>query len=169
MFIINRFNSFSCLVKPLVSNLGSLYKSVCLTLLVCFLYLRTPFLYGVSGLLLYIFILLAPMFVSLFVGRLENGVNTFFSSLLPPGTPLWIAPLVGFAETISYIVRPIVLMLRPFLNITIGCFAALAIGGGFCNNWLLIVGLLMLFFYEIFVAMVHWFIVVNILDFSIDH
>lgn len=33
------------------------------------------------------------------------------------------------AETIRYVVRPVVLMIRPFLNLSIGAFGGAAIGG----------------------------------------
>eukprot|EP00108_Taenia_solium_P011610 TsM_000335100 transcript=TsM_000335100 gene=TsM_000335100 len=40
-----------------------------------------------------------------------------FWSLIPVGTPIYICPLVCVAESISYIIRPVVLILRPFINI----------------------------------------------------
>lgn len=73
------------------------------------------------------------------------------------------------AETLSYLVRPVVLMIRPFVNLTIGSLGGYAIGSMcFSVSWaILFLGFL--FFYEIFVAVVHWFIVCNILSFSEDH
>lgn len=62
-----------------------------------------------------------------------------------------------------------VLMIRPFLNISIGAIGGASLGGMFMSKSIVILILLFVFFYEVFVAMVHWFIVVNILDFSIDH
>nr|QZR92107.1 ATP synthase subunit a [Cichlidogyrus casuarinus] len=166
---VSRFNSFSSFVGGLCSPLGGLYRLSCFFVLCFFILLRTPFIYDLHGFMLVVVLLILPVYVSLFLGRLESGVDLFFSSLVPSGTPLWIAPFVGLAETISYVVRPVVLIIRPFLNITIGAFGASSVAGfGLGNSWLLYV-LCFIFFYEVFVAVVHWFIVVNILGFSEDH
>nr|YP_009829431.1 ATP synthase F0 subunit 6 [Enterogyrus malmbergi]QJD07093.1 ATP synthase F0 subunit 6 [Enterogyrus malmbergi] len=169
MLSLSRSSLFSYNVVGLLSRIGNMYVVHMMGILLVFLLLRVPYLYGMLGFVGFIYVSIFPVFLSLFCNRIEGGVDEFFSSLLPPGTPLWIAPFVGLAETISYIVRPVVLMVRPFLNITIGAFGAVALGGMFISNYFVGLFLLILFFYEIFVAMVHWFIVVNILGFSIDH
>nr|QWV61014.1 ATP synthase F0 subunit 6 [Euryhaliotrema johni] len=169
MVIINRISSAYFMAASLVSSLGFVYIFLCGTLLGAFLFLRIPYVYGLSGFMLFLFVIVGPLFGSLFAGRIESGVDDFLSSLVPPGTPLWIAPFVGLAETISYIVRPAVLMLRPFLNITIGVYGGAKLGEMFMVNNFLFILLLVLFLYEVFVAMVHWFIVVNILGFSVEH
>nr|YP_010350550.1 ATP synthase F0 subunit 6 [Capsala katsuwoni]UOK11874.1 ATP synthase F0 subunit 6 [Capsala katsuwoni] len=164
-FIPYIFNSF----MSVVNNLSYFYKALALFLSICFLLLRTPYLYGGVGFIGLILLLISPMFGGILFLRLENGLNPFFSSLLPPGTPLAIAPFVCLAETISFVVRPLVLMLRPFLNITIGGLGGISLGMMAMGNKILVVFLCLLFLYEIFVAVVHWFIVINILGFSIDH
>lgn len=73
------------------------------------------------------------------------------------------------AERISYVVRPFVLMVRPVLNISIGAFAGRALGGFCVSHSAVFPVLCVLFLYEVFVAMVHWFIVVSILKFSVEH
>ncbi|KAL5962886.1 ATP synthase subunit a, partial [Taenia solium] len=43
----------------------------------------------------------------------------FFRFFIPVGTPMYICPLLCIAELISYIIHPIVLILRPFTNISL--------------------------------------------------
>nr|YP_010693884.1 ATP synthase F0 subunit 6 [Morishitium polonicum]WCD42521.1 ATP synthase F0 subunit 6 [Morishitium polonicum] len=141
-------------------------------LLICFLCLRVPYLYGIYGFGILLIYLVFPIFVSLFFFRVFGlGMNSFFSSFLPVGTPLWISPFVCLAETLSYLIRPVVLILRPFINLTIGVFGGVSLGG-ICfevGYYWVVSFLIILFFYEIFVALVHWYIVCNILSFSKDH
>nr|WRY68986.1 ATP synthase F0 subunit 6 [Cichlidogyrus thurstonae] len=165
----SRFSAFFSFVGNLCSSLGFIYYLSCFSVLSLFLLFRVPFIYGMVGFIALIVVLILPVYLSLFFGRLEEGLNLFFSSLVPSGTPLWIAPFVGLAETISYIVRPIVLMIRPFLNITIGALGVSSLAGMSIGNNIIWVVLIGIFFYEVFVAVVHWFIVVNILGFSEDH
>nr|YP_009756894.1 ATP synthase F0 subunit 6 [Capsala pricei]QIK50411.1 ATP synthase F0 subunit 6 [Capsala pricei] len=164
-FIPYIFSSF----LGLINNLSHLYKILALAISLLFLLLRTPYLYGGLGFLLLVVLLISPLFAGILFSRLEGGLSSFFSTLLPPGTPLAIAPFVCLAETISFIVRPLVLMLRPFLNITIGGLGGISLGMMAMNNNAILIFLCLLFLYEIFVAVVHWFIVINILGFSIDH
>nr|AWW03139.1 ATP synthase F0 subunit 6 [Cichlidogyrus mbirizei] len=165
----SRFSALFSFVAALCTPLGVLYFLVCALVLSLFLAFRAPFIYGSVGFIGLVVVLVFPTYLSLFFARLEDGPSAFFASLIPSGTPLWIAPFVGLAETISYLVRPIVLMIRPFLNITIGALGAASLAGMSIGNSVLIVPLLFIFFYEVFVAVVHWFIVVNILGFSVDH
>lgn len=60
------------------------------------------------------------------------------------------------AETLSYIVRPVVLLIRPFVNLTIGSLGGVAIGVlGLKYGFGIFIFLIVLFFYEVFVALVH--------------
>nr|YP_009650989.1 ATP synthase F0 subunit 6 [Uvitellina sp. SSS-2019]QCY72815.1 ATPase subunit 6 [Uvitellina sp. SSS-2019] len=151
--------------------LGDVYFFNLVLLLCCFLYLRIPYIYGFYGFGLVLVFFIAPLFLSLFFSRLSLfGFRSFFCGFIPLGTPLWISPFVCLAETLSYMVRPAVLMLRPFVNLTIGSLGGVALGSlVFKFGGGVVVFLLLLFFYEIFVALVHWFIVCNILSFSKDH
>nr|YP_009681605.1 ATP synthase F0 subunit 6 [Tracheophilus cymbius]QDP13012.1 ATP synthase F0 subunit 6 [Tracheophilus cymbius] len=155
-----------------IEEFGASFFRICLFgLLMCFLFLRVPYVYGVGGFCLLLLFFISPLFLSLFFSRLfVGGVSSFFCGFIPPGTPLWISPFVCLAETLSYVVRPFILMIRPFVNLTIGAFGGLALGGmcfGFGFGF--VVGLVVLFMYEVFVALVHWFIVCNILSFSKSH
>nr|AWW03116.1 ATP synthase F0 subunit 6 [Cichlidogyrus halli] len=166
---VSRHSAFFSFISNLCSSLGAIYYVSCFMLLLLFLLLRTPFSYGMVGFVILITLIIAPLYVSLFIGRVEEGISSFISSLVPTGTPLWIAPFVGLAETISYVVRPVVLMIRPFLNISIGALGAASLADMSTENTAIIIFLIGIFFYEVFVAVVHWFIVVNILGFSEDH
>ena len=60
------------------------------------------------------------------------------------------------AETLSYIVRPVVLLIRPFVNLTIGSLGGVAIGVlGLKYGFGIFIFLIVLFFYEVFVALLH--------------
>nr|YP_009049021.1 ATP synthase F0 subunit 6 [Taenia arctos]BAP10794.1 ATP synthase subunit 6 [Taenia arctos] len=137
-----------------------LFLFLCYRLPYCF----SPYLFGV-----FLISVVFSCFVSFFLSRIFCSVNLFFSSLIPVGTPIYICPLVCIAESVSYIIRPIVLILRPFINISLGCFGAIELGSlSLVSGWWCIV-IFFLFFYEVFVALVHWFIVTSILAFSVDH
>lgn len=83
-----------------------------------------------SGFRVFILFSIFPLFLALFVSRLLDGdIDVFFRGFIPLGTPLWIAPFVCLAETLSYLVRPIVLMIRPFVNLSIGALGGYVLGG----------------------------------------
>nr|QXU59697.1 ATP synthase F0 subunit 6 [Duthiersia expansa] len=169
-FTFNEYSSVLSILYNRLLNLFSYYYLLLLTvLLILFLSYRFPYVYSplffAIALLCYIF----SGFMAMFLMRIFRSPSVFFSSFVPVGTPLYICPLVCCAETISYLIRPFVLIFRPFINISLGCFGAVAVGG-FCFSgvsWFLL--LMVVFFYEVFVALVHWFIVSSILEFSVDH
>nr|YP_010461151.1 ATP synthase F0 subunit 6 [Carassotrema koreanum]UUF92000.1 ATP synthase subunit 6 [Carassotrema koreanum] len=149
---------------------SNLYRLVLFSVFLCFLGLRLPYLFGLVWFGLFILSFVFPLFLSLFFSRVfDKGPYSFFSGLLPVGTPLWIAPFVCLVEGLSYIVRPFVLMLRPFVNLSMGAFGGHALGSLFFSSGVFLILLFVFFFYEIFVAVVHWFIVCNILSFSEEH
>ncbi|KRX85979.1 hypothetical protein T4E_4664 [Trichinella pseudospiralis] len=52
----------------------------------------------------------------------------------------------------------------------VGAYGGLAVGGlCFSLGWGLLAFMILLFVYEVFVAVMHWFIVREILSFSVDH
>lgn len=167
------FNGYASLIRLLYTRVVQMFSYYYLFILVCVLglFLSYRFPYGYSPLFFCVFLICVVFicFLSMFLSRVVNNFNLFFRGFVPVGTPLYICPLVCLAETISFIIRPFVLIFRPFINISLGCVGAAAVGN-FCFTsvaWLTI--LLLLFFYEVFVALVHWFIVTNILAFSVDH
>nr|ACB31848.1 ATPase 6 [Opisthorchis viverrini] len=135
-----------------------------------FMSLRLPYFYGMGGFILFIFFVVSPLFCGLFFSRvLDGGLSRFVSCFVPIGVPVWIAPFVCLAESLSYVVRPVVLMMRPFVNLSAGALGGYAVGALCFINYWVVVFLVLLFFYEVFVAVVHWFIVYSILSFSEDH
>nr|YP_009414359.1 ATPase subunit 6 [Dactylogyrus lamellatus]ALP29099.1 ATPase subunit 6 [Dactylogyrus lamellatus] len=169
MLNINRGVNFFLQIGRNTAKLGSVSYFILLVVLMCFLTIRVPGFYGLSDFIFLLLTLIFPIFLGLFFNRLGFGLDSFISSMIPAGTPMWVAPLVGLAEMISYFIRPLVLMLRPFLNITIGVFGSLSLGSLCLGTNALLLVLVIIFFYELFVAFIQWYIVASILDFSIDH
>nr|UFQ88662.1 ATP synthase F0 subunit 6 [Divaricobothrium sp. LRP 10377] len=165
----NYFSSLSLLYTNVVGIFSYYYLASIASVLSLFLVYRFPYCYSPFLFIAFLVVVVFSCFIALFLRRLAASYQEFFSGFVPVGTPLYICPLVCLAETISYLIRPFVLVFRPFINISLGCFGAAALGGFCFVNWacLLIVGVV--FFYEVFVALVHWFIVTNILSFSVDH
>lgn len=126
-------------------------------MLLCFLVLRVPYIYGMMGFGLFLILVIAPLFLALPLGQIFwFGPSSFFSGFVPVGTPLWIAPFICLAETLSYLIRPVVLMIRPFVKLTIGSLGGVALGSlCFRIRWWVLLFLFILFFYEVFVALVH--------------
>lgn len=171
--MLHNIKGFSSLLSSLYGSLIGVfsyyYLRVLFFVLTLFLSYRFPYCYSPLFFRVFLLIVVFRSFASLFLRRLFKNSEEFFRRFVPVGTPLYICPLVCLAETIRFIIRPFVLIFRPFINISLGCFGAVAIGN-FCflnSAWLVV--LVMVFFYEVFVALVHWFIVANILSFSIDH
>nr|YP_009251068.1 ATP synthase F0 subunit 6 [Gyrodactylus kobayashii]AMZ79730.1 ATP synthase F0 subunit 6 [Gyrodactylus kobayashii] len=157
-------------IKNIVNN-KVLSSLLLILILMEFILYRVPGIFDVHYFIIFLVVLLLPYFISLFSNRVVSDWEEFFCSFTPVGAPIGIAPFVCIAEGISYIVRPFVLVLRPFLNLTIGAFGALSLGGFISSSFnpIIFVLFLFIFFYEIFVSLVHWFIVSNILIFFIDH
>nr|YP_009692013.1 ATP synthase F0 subunit 6 [Rhinebothrium reydai]QEG77661.1 ATP synthase F0 subunit 6 [Rhinebothrium reydai] len=169
-YTFTSYGSFSSyLYAHVVQMFSHYYLLLSCLILLNFLMYRFPYCYSPLLFVVSLITLVFSSFTSLFLRRLFSNCNEFFSGFVPVGTPLYICPLVCLAETISFIIRPFVLIFRPFINVSLGCFGAVALGN-FCFSsgmWLLV--LILVFFYEVFVALVHWFIVTNILAFSVDH
>nr|YP_009330666.1 ATP synthase F0 subunit 6 [Cloacotaenia megalops]AOG66049.1 ATP synthase F0 subunit 6 [Cloacotaenia megalops] len=171
--MLNVFNNFSTIVSLLYNFLINVFSGYyCLLLssvLLLFLSYRFPYCYSPFIFSVFLVCVVFSAFLSLFFTRLCENYNEFFSSFIPVGTPIYICPLVCLAETISYIIRPIVLILRPFINISLGCFGTVALCNLCFTNYFWLIVVAVLFFYELFVAVVHWYIVTSILSFSINH
>ncbi len=66
-----------------------LYRLVLFSIFIFFLSLRVPYIYGMMGFALYLFTLIMPLFLALFLGRVvDGGVFRFLSTFVPQGTPL---------------------------------------------------------------------------------
>lgn len=73
------------------------------------------------------------------IGLARHGLH-FFSYFLPPGVPMWLAPLIVPIEVLSYLSRPISLSLRLFANMLAGhtmmkVFAGFVVALGFVAGW----------------------------------
>ncbi len=80
---------------------------------------------AVTGVLaLMIFLIVTVM------GFVKHGLH-FLQLFMPPGVPLWIAPLIIPIEIISYLSRPVTLSLRLFINMLAGHLMVKVIAG-FC-------------------------------------
>nr|UFQ88290.1 ATP synthase F0 subunit 6 [Anthocephalum sp. LRP 10374] len=171
--MILSFNYYSSGVSYIYNNLIQLFSYYYLLpisgILLWFLVYRFPYCYSPLLFVVFLLIIVFSSFLALFLRRVFGNYEEFFSGFVPVGTPMYICPLVCLAETISYFIRPFVLVFRPFINISLGCFGAAAIGGFCFTSWVWGLILILVFFYEVFVALVHWFIVTNILSFSVDH
>ena len=71
-------------------------------------------------------------FMVLIIGLVKHGTH-FFHLFLPPGVPLWLAPIIIPIELISFLVRPVTLSVRLFANMMAGhimlkVFAGLSVG-----------------------------------------
>lgn len=168
--MFNDFNSLWFIVyKNLIFTFSYYYLLSLISIFLLFISYRIPYCYRPYFFSIFLVVFVFSMFISLFMRRLFSRFKVFFRQFIPVGTPVYICPLVCLAETISFVIRPIVLILRPFINISLGCFGTVAICKLCFNSWLLILIVFLLFFYEVFVAVVHWYIVTSILSFSIDH
>ena len=129
--MFNVFNNYNSIFSFLYNNIIFVFSYYYLFILGCvlslFLVYRVPYCYSPFLFSIFLLVIVFRMFISLFLSRLFNKIKDFFSRFIPVGTPLYICPLVCVAETVSYIIRPIVLILRPFINIRLGCFGAVAL------------------------------------------
>lgn len=76
------------------------------------------------------------------VGLIRHGLH-FFSLFLPPGTPIYLMPLIVAIEIISFFSRPITLGVRLFANMTAGhilmkVFAGFVISLAAAGGWIAI-------------------------------
>jgi F-type H+-transporting ATPase subunit a len=74
----------------------------------------------------------------LIIGLARHGLH-FFSLFLPPGVPLWLAPMIIPIEIISFLIRPITLSVRLFANMLAG-HILLKVMAGFSVSMLLGLG-----------------------------
>nr|NP_065426.2 ATP synthase F0 subunit 6 [Schistosoma mekongi]AAG12183.2 ATPase subunit 6 [Schistosoma mekongi] len=140
-------------------------------LIVLFALVRCPYIYHMFSFSLIIIALIVPLYLSLFFSRMFTTFSLFISGFIPIGSPILLSPFVCIIELVSYIIRPIVLLIRPFVNISAGVYFGIGLGSiSFLLDYYYISLLfIILFVYEIFVALMHWFIVQEILKFSVDH
>jgi F-type H+-transporting ATPase subunit a len=67
-------------------------------------------------------------FAVIVIGLFRHGLH-FFSLFVPPGIPMWMAPLIIPIEIISFLVRPVTLSVRLFANMMAGHILIKVIAG----------------------------------------
>jgi len=89
-----------------------------------------PYSFSVTGQIVVTAALALFVFVVVtFVGFLRHGLH-FFHFFLPPGAPLYMAPVIVPIEIISYLSRPVSLSIRLFANMMAG-HTMMAVFAGF--------------------------------------
>lgn len=79
-----------------------------------------PFSFTVTSHLAVTFALSFTIFIVVtIIGFMNHGLK-FFKLFLPEGAPLWVAPLLIPVEIVSYLIRPLTLAFRLFVNMTAG-------------------------------------------------
>nr|QIX04641.1 ATP synthase F0 subunit 6 [Brachydistomum sp. PakPr2] len=159
--------SVFCWLWLMEGGWGSLvYRGVLIVLFVFLLGSRVPYVFSLDVFAGVVVFFVLSGFVSLVFSRLGRW-DLFLTSLLPCGTPLWIAPAIFYIELVSFLVRPLVLVLRPIVNLAFGCFGTII--SFHCVLGFHEFGVPLVFFllvYETILLMVHWFIVHQILLFT---
>ncbi|RTG79916.1 ATP6 (mitochondrion) [Schistosoma bovis] len=147
------------------------YSLVILLVFSELVFTRCPYIYNYIWFILFLFLFIIPLYISLVFTRLYSSFSKFFAEMIPSGSPLWILPFIPHIEMISFLIRPVVLLLRPFINISVGIYAGLTIGDLFIlsDNYTFMFFLFIFFIYEVFVIVVHWFIINEILKFTVFH
>lgn len=90
MFVSRLLSIYKYVVSVVRGGLGDYYYRLFLFfVLMIFLGLRVPYLYGMRGFGIFIFFSVFPLFFSLLLSRLIDGpFDDFFCGFVPPGTPL---------------------------------------------------------------------------------
>nr|YP_626442.1 ATP synthase F0 subunit 6 [Schistosoma spindale]AAZ57329.1 ATP synthase F0 subunit 6 [Schistosoma spindale] len=146
------------------------YGFIVLIIMLGFILTRCPYIFSILGFVSFLFVLIIPLYMSLVLSRIDDSIMNFFASFIPDGSPMWILPFIPHIEILSYVIRPVVLLLRPFINISVGTYLGIMIGSlCFSFSGYLLIVLIFLFIYEVFIVFVHWFIVEEILKFSVLH
>nr|YP_009826143.1 ATP synthase F0 subunit 6 [Lyperosomum longicauda]QIX04653.1 ATP synthase F0 subunit 6 [Lyperosomum longicauda] len=134
--------------------------------------LRVPGVFGFWEYSVFICLFVAPLFLSVVFGRLA-GFRGFLLSFLPVGCPVYLAPFVFVIEMFSFlVVRSFVLVIRPIVNLVFGYFGVSAACYLMLNTGWVFSGMCLWLFmvcYEVFVTLLHWYIVCHILMFSRDY
>lgn len=112
------------LIKETIGSDGRKYFPVIFALFMFILFANLlgmiPFSFTVTSQIIVTFAMAAVVFVGVTVlAFAKHGVH-FFSFFVPPGSPVWMWPLLIPIEVISYLSRPISLSVRLFANMLAG-------------------------------------------------
>ena len=122
-----------------------------------------PYSFTATSHIVVTFALAAFLFVIILTAAfLKHGIK-FFSIFMPPGTPLWLAPLMVSIELFAYLARPVSLSIRLAANMTAGhtmlkVIAGFVISLGYIGGVMPLLLLILLTGFEIFVAILQAYI-----------
>ena len=112
------------LIKDTVGSGGRRYFPIVFTLFMFVLIMNLmgmiPYSFTVTSHIIVTFALAVVVFLGVTVIAIARHRMKFFSYFLPPGTPLYMAPLLIPIEVLSYLARPVTLSLRLFANMMAG-------------------------------------------------
>ena len=112
------------LIKETIGSDGRKYFPIIFTLFMFILFANLlgmiPFSFTVTSQIVVTFAMAAVVFVGVTVLAFARHGTHFFSFFVPPGSPVWMWPLLIPIEVISYLSRPISLSVRLFANMLAG-------------------------------------------------
>lgn len=93
----------------------------------------------------------------------RRGLRGFIRGFLPAGVPWWLAPLMVPIEVLSWLARPLSLAVRLFANMMAGhalifVFIGLAMGSAWLLKPVPLLGAIVMYAFELFVAFIQAFI-----------
>ena len=112
------------LIRETIGAEGRKYFPILFTvfmfILFCNMMGMIPYSFTVTSQIVVTFALALVVFIAVTIlGFVKNGMH-FFAFFVPPGSPLWMWPLLIPIEIISYLSRPISLSVRLFANMLAG-------------------------------------------------
>lgn len=112
------------LVRDTIGSEGRAYFPLIFTIFIFILFGNLlgmiPYGFTFTSHIIVTFVLAAVIFIGVTLLALYKHGFHFFSFFLPPGVPMWTAPLLVPIEIISYFVRPVSLSLRLAANMMAG-------------------------------------------------
>jgi F-type H+-transporting ATPase subunit a len=112
------------LVRDTIGSEGRAYFPLIFTIFIFILFGNLlgmiPYGFTFTSHIIVTFVLAAVIFIGVTLLALYKHGFHFFSFFLPPGVPMWTAPLLLPIEIISYFVRPVSLSLRLAANMMAG-------------------------------------------------
>lgn len=113
-----RWCSLWFLVEVGLYGIGG-FRYFSFVLLFFFLFIRVPYVFGLVGLSLLVFVWVMTLFLAGMGCRLGD-FSLFFADFVREGVPLGFGVVVSGIELVSYLIRPMVLVLRPLVNLRFG-------------------------------------------------
>ena len=122
-----------------------------------------PYSFTFTSHIIVTFAMALVIFIGVTLIAIAKHKMHFFSSFMPPGVPMYMAPLLIPIEIISYLSRPISLSVRLFANMLAGhtllkVFAGFVISLGIVAGWLPLAFIVALTGLEIVIAFLQAFV-----------